>query len=86
MESLSPTEYLVKKVSNPTVLLAFLFGLATRKQEIDKLTVIQPIKDSLDQTRSQRDAAMKIQSQFFAVAASTDIALRSIGLQEYPEP
>ena len=78
MESLSPTEYLVKKVSNPTVLLAFLFGLATRKQEIDKLTVIQPIKDSLDQTRSQRDAAMKIQSQFFAVAASTDIALRSI--------
>ena len=78
MESPSPTKFLVKKVNNPTALLAFLFGLATQKQEIDRRTVICPIKDSIDQTRSQgEDAAMKSQSQFFAVAAATDILLRS---------
>ena len=77
MESLSPTEFLVKKVNNPSVLLAFLFGLATQKEKIDRRTVIRPIKDSIDQTRSQRDAAMKTQSQFFAIAAAADILLRS---------
>ena len=64
VESLSPARLVNKRMDNPTLLLLFLFGLATGEKQIDEATVREPIRDPLIQTKSSKSTATATQSQF----------------------
>ena len=77
-ESLSPQKFVAKRLDHPSLLLLFLFGLATGEAQIDELTVRQPIRDPLNQTKSSKTLASTKQSQLIAIAGAEGMLLRSI--------
>ena len=77
-ESLSPQKFVAKRLDHPSLMLLFLFGLATGEAQIDELTVRQPIRDPLNQTKRSKTLASTKQSQLIAIASAEGMLLRSI--------